>query len=130
MLCTVVGVWVHLLGFQVRDRVILVVCECIWNALLVLLGLPTFYDTGSLCYPSHWVAYQPSDSTLMTASRFPAGNREAKLKPTTFSSLLLFSVFCFYSSPTPQRYNALIANCWGYSLIIIIYVYIIIIIKE
>ena len=29
----------------------------------------------------------------MTASRFLSGNREAELKPSTFSSLLLFPVF-------------------------------------
>ena len=43
------GAFVNLLrGQGVRDRVILVVCECIWNVLVVLLALPTFDDTGSL----------------------------------------------------------------------------------
>ena len=53
-------------------RVIVVLRECIWNASPVSLGLPAFDDTGS---------------------RFLAGNTKAELKPTTFSSLLLFRVF-------------------------------------
>ena len=35
----------------VRDRVILVLRECIWNALVVLLGFQTFEDSSSLIYP-------------------------------------------------------------------------------
>ena len=47
----VLGVWFNLLEDQgLRDRVILLVRECIWNALVVLLGLPTFDDTDSLGY--------------------------------------------------------------------------------
>ena len=66
--------------------------ECMWNALVVLLGLPTFDDTGSLGSHPRRVFYRPSVSALVTESRFLAGNREAKLKPTTFSSLLIFRV--------------------------------------
>ena len=80
-------------GQGVRIRVILFVRECIWNTVVVLLGLPTFDDTDFLGYPPRWVIYHPSGSTLVTASRFLPGNRELELKPTTFSSLLLFSVF-------------------------------------
>ena len=48
---------------------------------MALSVLPTFNDTGSLGYPSRRV--------------FLAGNGEAELKPTTFSSVLLFRVFLF-----------------------------------
>ena len=42
----------------------------------------------------------------VTASCFLARNREAELKPTTFSSLLLFCVFLsFIFSQPPQRYT-------------------------
>ena len=69
-------------GQGARARVILVVRECIWNALVVLLGLPIHI--------------------LMTVSRFHAGYMEGELKPTTFFSLLLFRVllsFLFYHPP-------------------------------
>ena len=36
-------------------------------------------DTGSLGYPSLRVVYYPSVSTMVTVSRFLAGNREAEL---------------------------------------------------
>ena len=81
------GVWVQLLGSQgARSRVIFVLRECIWNAPAVslFLGSPprqVIYPTGSMVPP--WV----------TASRFLAGNKEAELKPATFSSLLIFPVF-------------------------------------
>ena len=88
------GVWVHLSEDQeVRDHVILVVRECIWNALVILLDLPTFDDTGSLGYPPRCVIYHPLGSTLVTVSRLLVGNGESELKLTTFSSFLLFSVF-------------------------------------
>ena len=51
-------------------------------------------------YSQHWVVYQPSGSTLVTASRFLARNREAELKPTTFPPLLLFTVFLSFLFPT------------------------------
>ena len=65
---------------------------------MVLLGLPTFDNTGSMGYPPRWV-----DSILVTASHFLAGNREAELKPTTFSSLLLFNVFLFLEECLRRR---------------------------
>ena len=82
-------------GQGARIGVILVLRERIWNVLAVSLVLPTFDDTGSLGSPPHQVVY-PSGSMVpswVTASRFLAGNREAELNPTTFSSLLLFCVF-------------------------------------
>ena len=59
-----------------------------------LLGPPTFDDTGSLGSPRQ-VVYSPGSMVppWVTASRFLAKNREDELKPTTFSSLLLFCVF-------------------------------------
>ena len=51
----------------------------------------------------HRVVYHPSVSTLMTASHFLAGNREAELKPTTFSFFLLLLVFCLSASYTPSN---------------------------
>ena len=74
---------------------IVVLRECIWNAPAVSLDLPAFDDTGSLGSPTRQVVYPP-DSMVppwVTASHFLAGNREAELKPATFSSLLLFLVF-------------------------------------
>ena len=41
-----------------RARVILVLRECIWNALTVSLVLPAFGDTGSLVSPRQ-VVYSP-----------------------------------------------------------------------
>ena len=67
------GVWVQLLGVQgVRARVILVLSECIKNASVVSLVLPTFGDTGSLAFPPHWVIY-PHGSTLGNCHPFPYG---------------------------------------------------------
>ena len=44
--------WVQLLGGQVaRARDILVLRECIWNALVVSLVLPTFDNKGFLGSP-------------------------------------------------------------------------------
>ena len=50
---------------------------------------------------SRKVVYRTSVSILVTASRFLAGNNEAELKPTTFSSILLFIVFLFSLSLLP-----------------------------
>ena len=56
--CGVGKVLVHWLGVRGdRDRVILVVRECIWNALVVLLVLITFHGTISLGYPPPNVVY-------------------------------------------------------------------------
>ena len=83
-----------------RARVILVLHECIWNTPAVLLVLPTFDDTGSLGSPPRQMVLPPGSMIppWLTASRFLAGNREANLKPTTFSSLLLFRVFMSFLS--------------------------------
>ena len=63
----------------------------------------------------------------MTASSILAGNREAELKPASFSSLLLSRFFLsFLFAKLPSDIVPLTAACWGYSFIIII----IIIIKE
>ena len=53
-----------------HDRVIFLLRECTWNALVVILGTLTFVDTGSLDYLPRWVIYHPSGSTLVTASGF------------------------------------------------------------
>ena len=51
-------VWVQLLGVEwVSARVILVLCECMWNAPAVSLVLPPFDDTVSLGYHRRWVVY-------------------------------------------------------------------------
>ena len=85
--------------------VILVARECILNALIVLLGLPTFDDTDFLGHPQCRAISRLSVSTLVTASRFIMGNRKAELKPITFSSSLLFFLvlpsFLFSCHPPP-----------------------------
>ena len=89
------GVWVKLLeGQGTRARVILVLRECILNAPVVLLVLPAFDDTDSLGSPPRQVVYPPGSIVppWVTASHLLAGNREAELKPSTFSSLLLSCV--------------------------------------
>ena len=58
----------------------------------VSLVLPAFNDTGSLGFDLHRVVC-PLVPPCVTASRFLAVNREAELKLTTFTSLLLFRVF-------------------------------------
>ena len=90
------GVWVQLLGSQwARARVIVVLRECIWNAPTVSLVLPALDDTSSLGSPPRQDVYPPGSMVppWLTASRFLAGTREAELKPTTFSSILLFHLF-------------------------------------
>ena len=77
-------------------RVILILREFMWNAPAASLFLPAFDVTGSLGSPQRWVVYPNPGSMVpfwMTASRFLAENRKAELKPTIFSSLLLFRVF-------------------------------------
>ena len=96
------GVWVQLLGCQgSRARVVLVLRQCIWNAPAVSLVPPAFDNTGSLGSPPRQVVYPPGFMVppWVTASRFLAGNTEAELKLTTFSSLLLFPIFFLSSSP-------------------------------
>ena len=88
------GVCVHWLGVQeVRGSITLGIRECIRNALGFFLVIPTFDDTGSLGYPSRRMVYRPSVSTLGDSFPFHSWNMEAELKPTNFSSLLLFRVF-------------------------------------
>ena len=88
--------WVQLCrGPRARACVILVLRECIWNAPTASLVFPDFDDIGSLGYSLSQVVYPPLSMIppWVTSSRFLAENREAELKPTTFSSLLLFLVF-------------------------------------
>ena len=82
-------------GSRACALVILILRECIWNAPAVSLVHPPFDDTASLGSPPRQVGYPPGSlvSPWMTASHFLAGNREAQLKLTTFSSLLLFCDF-------------------------------------
>ena len=90
-------------GHEVRALVILVLRECMWNAPAVSLVLPAFDDTDFQVYPSCRVVYRPSVSTLITTSCFLARNGEAELKPTTFSSLLLFRFFVFLLRDSGER---------------------------
>ena len=78
-----------------RARVVLVLRESIWNTPRVSLVSSAFSDTGSLGSTPRQVVYPPASMVppWVTASIFLPGNREAELKPTTFSSLLLFRVF-------------------------------------
>ena len=89
-------------GQGVRARVILVLREFTWNAHAVSL-VPAFDDTRSLGSTLRQVVYLPGSMVppRVTASRFLAGNKEAKLKPSTSSSLLLFRIFLSSSSPEP-----------------------------
>ena len=91
------GVWVQLLEGQVvaHARVIRALRKCIWNAPVVLFVLPAFDDTGSLGSLSRQVVYPPVFMVppWVTASRFLVRNREVELKPTNFSSFLLFRDF-------------------------------------
>ena len=57
-------------NFRHLLSVILLLRECIWNALPVSLGLPAFGDSGSPGYLLRRVVYSPLVSTLVTASRF------------------------------------------------------------
>ena len=70
---------------------VIVLRECIWNTPVVLLFFQAFDDTGSLGSPPRQVGYPPGSmvSPWVTASSSLAGNREAELKPNTFSPLLL-----------------------------------------
>ena len=81
-------------GLGAHACAILVLRNCIWHVPTVFLVFLIF-DTSFLGSPSHQVVY-PHGSMVppwVTASHFLAGNMDAKLKPTTLSSLLLFYVF-------------------------------------
>ena len=54
---------------------------------------PAFEYTSSLGSPLRQVVHGSMVRPWVAASRFLAGNREAELKPATFSSLLLFIAF-------------------------------------
>ena len=88
-------------GEGVRTRVILCLRGCIWNAPAVLLFL--FDDTSSLGSPPRQAGNPPGSMVppWVTTSRFLARNREAELKPNTFSSLLLLLLSYLSSSPDP-----------------------------
>ena len=72
-------------GARARGTLILRECDV----------LPAFDGTGILDSPPRQVIYTPGSrvSSWVTTLRFLAGNRGTELKPTTFSSLLLFHVF-------------------------------------
>ena len=74
-------------GQEPSTRVIPVLRECIWNAPTVSLLLPAFDGTGSLGSPPRQVMSIPwlNFSPWVTVSRFLSGNKEADLKPITFS---------------------------------------------
>ena len=55
-----------------RDRVILVLRECIWNTSVVTLVLPGFNTAGSLGSPPRQVVYPPG-SILGDCLPFPCG---------------------------------------------------------
>ena len=88
-------------GSWARVRVIHVLRECIWDAPTVSLVLPVFDDTGSLGFLPRQVVYPPGYivPSWVIAFRFLVGNSETELKPTTFSSLLLFRVFLSFLFP-------------------------------
>ena len=83
-------------GLGTLAHVFLALCECIWNAPMILLVLPTFGNAGSLGSPPCQVVYPPGSMfpPWMTVSHFLVVNRKAELKPITFSSLLLFVFSC------------------------------------
>ena len=80
-------VWIQLFGGQ-------------GSVLLLFL----FYENVSGLQPRACLSSQPSTRQapwvfLCIASHFLAGNMEAELKPTNFSSFLLFCVFLFSQPP-------------------------------
>ena len=83
------------------------------------LVLATFDDTSSPSSPPRQVVYPLGFMVpyWVTASSFLAGNREAELRPTTFSSLLIFSVFhiLFFSVLIPFL-TRFILFCFSLSL--------------
>ena len=97
----------------------------IWDAPAISLVLSPIDDTSSLGSPPRQVLY-PLVSPRVTTSRFLAGNREAELKPTTFSILLFFRVFLFFLFSWPRSdIVPMIVACCSYSFVIIyIYIYI------
>ena len=78
-----------------RARVIPVLCECIWNAIAVSIVPSAFDNTGSLGFLPRQLISSPISMVppSVTASHFLAGNRDAELTPTTYSSLILFLDF-------------------------------------
>ena len=76
------------------------------NMVVVLLGFQSFDNTNSMGYPPRGVAYTPwvPHSTLVAASRFLAGNREADLKhryffTSTFLCISIAFIFLFCLLP-------------------------------
>ena len=98
------GVCVQLLGVEeARNRVTLVLHECIWNVTAVshvLLAfdhyrLPGLFSASSVLSPLVF--------TLVTVLHVRIGNRETGLKPTTFSTINspCFPVFPLRLTPFP-----------------------------
>ena len=78
--------------------------------------LPGFSSASEVYPPSYIVP------PWVTTSCFLGGDREVELKPTSFSSFLLFRDFHYFLfSWPPSNIVPLCAACWGYSLIIYIY---------
>ena len=102
------GVCVQMLGGSgVRACVVLVLLVYIWNASGVSLVLPTFDDTGSLGFSRRQMVRPPGFMVLtwVTASRFLAGNREAKTHHfLSTSGFLCFLIFLLLLNP--QRYSS------------------------
>ena len=120
LLIGVRGVWVKCWGGRVTARVLFLFYVNVSEM------RPRFrLSFQLLTIPAPWVllphrVVYPLGSTLGDClSPVSLRGSQDELKPTTFSSLLLFCVFPLFL--TLQRYSTLSAACWGYSLIIIIF---------
>ena len=80
------------------------------------ISLQSHLSSQSLTIMAPWVLLHNRWSILLvpswvTASRFLAGNKESELKPTIFSSLLLFCGFLSFLFWTPSNIVPLSAAC-------------------
>ena len=94
-----------------------------WPRPKISLVPPTFDDTGSMGFPPCQV-FCPPGSTLGDCLPFPCRNREAELKPTTFSSLLHFRDFLSFLFWPPQLYSTFECRLLGLLFNNNIYIYI------
>ena len=93
--------------------VILVLYECIWNALMVSLVLPSFDNTGSLGYPPYQVVYPPG-STLGDCLLFSCEEHGGWVK--TYHFLFTSTFSCFPVFPllmTPQIFSTFECSLLG-----------------